>query len=173
MFQVGKYSFFESQRHPVISGEASASEDFYGDLDFSRDSASSYMAMNQIFGGTKPKRSSVSDLDETIGKKFDETVLSRAILQLKYHHEQRGSRPLFEIRLNQLLSDGDDLNPRMAKEFLLGLLATGRFDALSDENKKKSIKLSEISAVRAEFASEKASVFNPKPAGFDVGFRPR
>ncbi len=125
-------------------------------------------------GGYSTVRSSAVDTFVAIGQKVDETVLAKSLVQLTYYHEQNGTRPLFEIRLNQLLRDGNEVNARVAKDFLLGLVQTGKVNSLSDENRAKAIKLSEVPTVQAELANEKSSVFNPKPAGFgsNMGFKP-
>jgi hypothetical protein len=160
---------------PKKSEEAFAGEEdvLYSSVELDKNRGSSYAAMNSLFGSNGISDSRDVDVAEVVGKAVNETVLSRPLLQLQFH-EQLGRRYLFEAKLNEMLKQGFNVDARSAKEFLIGLLDSGKFANLPVKIRTDLIKLSEIPAVRMEFSNEKVSVFNPKPHGFDLnlGYRP-
>lgn len=127
--------------------------------------------LKSMFGSRSAEQA--FNVSEVVGKKAASIAVSVPLLKLQMH-EQIGRRYLFEIKLSQLLQQGAHVDAEEAKNFLVGLLESGKFTHLPEALKEKAKELSQVAVVQQAFAGEPKSVFNPKPHGFDLNlnFRP-
>ncbi len=102
---------------------------------------------------------------DVIGTGVASTVVSGPLLRFQAH-EQIGTRYLFEIKLNQYLSEPNSLNAEEAANFCLGLKNSEKFKHLPQLVQDKVNKLESVPVVR-EFIEYRNSIkFIPPQPGY-------